>query len=183
MRRALSRPGFLEPAKLAAALLLTHILWRAAFSGGPAGMVFFMGDDVSRLFAPIGRATASAAGWLLSCTGEEVVTRGCHLYSLRMPGSIDVVWSCSGLKQSLAFTLALLIACGPWRRKAWYLPLCLVALFLGNIVRVSLIARFTWSGYCSFQTAHVCAKYGYYFLLFFLWLLWQKMSVRCESDC
>ncbi|MBP5259746.1 MAG: exosortase/archaeosortase family protein [Paludibacteraceae bacterium] len=183
IRSFLSGSALSEPAKFAVLLLAVHLFWKYTFSDGPAGMVFFFNTDVTFLFAPLTKHLTRVVGWLLQHSACPVVVNGSRLVSLADMETIRVVWSCTGVKQMLMMTLILSAAAGPWRHKAWYLPVSLALMSVFNVLRIYLISLLTFRGLLAFEWAHTGGKYVYYAFIFLLWWLWQEKIVTHESDC
>ena len=183
IRKVLSDSVLSESAKFALLLMAVHLFWKFSFSDGPVGMVFFFNTDATPLFAPLARRLAQATAWLLRQSACPVVLNHCRLISLPDMHVIHVVWSCTGLKQMLLMTLVLMTAAGPWRHKAWYLPVSLLVLIVFNVLRIYLIALLVFRGLLAFEWAHAGGKYVYYAVVFLLWLFWQKNFTTHESDC
>ena len=120
---------------------------------------------------------------MLRCVGLTVVAKGYHLVLQPQWDIIAIVWSCVGLKQTLILLMALAVARGPWRHKAWYMPLGVILLALINLFRLSATAGLVFAKCCSFPVAHEVGKYAYYAGLFLLWVGWQELFGNHESDC
>ncbi len=58
-------------------------------------------------------------------------------------GFITINEGCSGLKPILQFVLLLLIFPGPWKHKAWFIPMGIVIVHLTNLFRITGLAVVT----------------------------------------
>jgi len=86
-------------------------------------------------------------------------------------GFITINHSCSGLKPMLQFLLLMLIFPGPWKHKAWFLPMGLVLVHLTNLFRISGLAvvTITIPEYWDFAHDNVFRPF-FYVVIFLLWV-------------
>lgn len=83
--------------------------------------------------------------------------------------------SCSGFKQALQFILLFLIYPGPWKHKAWIIPLGVVLIHLTNLVRVvglSLV-MVKMPQYWDFSHDYIFRPL-FYLVIFLLWVFWEE---------
>jgi exosortase/archaeosortase family protein len=87
---------------------------------------------------------------------------------------------CSGIKQILQFAVLMLIFPGPWKHKAWFIPLGMFIVHLTNVLRIVLITIVIEHWPANFQTAHdTYLRVMFYVVIFALWLFWvEKIAVR-----
>ena len=90
-------------------------------------------------------------------------------------GFIGINESCSGLKPILQFILLLLIFPGPWKHKAWFIPMGVVIVHLTNLFRISGLAvvTITIPQYWDFAHDNLFRPF-FYVVIFFLWVWWVE---------
>ena len=84
---------------------------------------------------------------------------------------------CAILKQWLHWLFLMLIFPGPWKHKAWYIPIGLVIIELTNVVRICgiLLMQMQWPGPNTFHIAHdYVFKVFFYLVIFLMWVLWVE---------
>ena len=110
------------------------------YLGGQATGYFPIPGLISRLFNSASELLFNQSCWVLEHIFRvDFVTRNhvigvlnCNdTYSL-----INVAPECTSLKQWLHWLFLMLIFPGPWKHKAWYIPLGLVIIEFINVVRV-----------------------------------------------
>ena len=88
--------------------------------------------------------------------------------------AVTVAPECTSLKQWLHWLFLMLIFPGPWKHKAWYIPLGLVIVEFTNVVRIVGIALFLRPYPDSFALAHdVIFKIMFYVVIFLMWMVWN----------
>ena len=89
--------------------------------------------------------------------------------------SVIVGPPCNGLVLYALFAGFVLAFPGPWRRKAWFIPLGIALIWLLNVVRVAALAI---NHHYSHQTVDFNHHYTYTFVvyscIFGLWMLWAR---------
>jgi exosortase/archaeosortase family protein len=90
-------------------------------------------------------------------------------------GYLGVNHSCSGLKPILQFILLMLLFPGPWKHKAWFIPMGVVIVHLTNLFRISGLAvvTITIPQYWDFAHDYVFRPF-FYVVIFFLWVWWTE---------
>lgn len=87
---------------------------------------------------------------------------------------VTVAPECTSLKQWLHWIFLMLIFPGPWKHKAWYIPLGLVIIEFTNVVRVVGIALFLRHYPHDFALAHDgIFKIMFYVVIFLMWMIWN----------
>lgn len=90
---------------------------------------------------------------------------------------------CSSLKQWCHWLFLMLIFPGPWKHKAWYIPVGLVVIELVNVVRVVGIYLCMYYFPGSFEIAHnYVFKFFFYFVIFLMWVVWVEKFVHTKSE-
>ena len=88
---------------------------------------------------------------------------------------VTVAPECTSLKQWMHWLFLMLIFPGPWKHKAWYIPLGLVIIEFTNVVRIVGIALFLVHYPDDFALAHdVIFKIMFYVVIFLMWMIWVE---------
>lgn len=88
---------------------------------------------------------------------------------------VTVAPECTSLKQWLHWLFLMLIFPGPWKHKAWYIPLGLVVIEFINVVRVVGISLFLIRFPHGFEFAHdYIFKTMFYVFIFLMWVVWVE---------
>jgi exosortase/archaeosortase family protein len=145
-------------------------------------------------YAPVAGSMAALSdgtiGWLVVQTSWILD----HIF--RIPFYVDgnILWfdnkyglsvneSCSGIKQIAQFVLLMILFPGPWKQKAWFIPLGITIVYLTNVVRLVLLGL-TLDLIPAHQ--HVIHRYllraMFYVVIFFLWVWWVNRFCRKESE-
>ncbi|MGN0033162.1 MAG: exosortase/archaeosortase family protein [Candidatus Limimorpha sp.] len=139
---------------------------------------------VDRLFAWASALLFDQSTWVLDHIFRiDLVTKGDSFYFLNKEGSlsgISVAPECTSLKQWLHWLFLMLIFPGPWKHKAWYIPLGLIIVELTNVVRIVGIALFLIPFPNGFHIAHdYIFKVFFYVVIFLMWVVWvEKITPR-----
>ena len=90
-------------------------------------------------------------------------------------GFIGINESCSGVKPILQFVLLMLLFPGPWKHKAWFIPMGVVILQIVNLFRISGLAVVTVTSpqYWDFAHDNLFRPF-FYVVIFFLWVFWTE---------
>jgi exosortase/archaeosortase family protein len=95
-------------------------------------------------------------------------------------GFIGISHGCSGLKPMLQYLLLMLIFPGPWKHKAWFIPMGLVIIHFTNLFRITGLAvvTITIPEYWDFAHDNFFRPF-FYVVIFFLWVWWvEKFRVK-----
>ena len=92
--------------------------------------------------------------------------------------------SCSGIKQIMQFAILMLIFPGPWKHKAWFIPLGMFIVHLTNVLRIILLAVVAEHSPANIKYAHDnWLRIMFYVVIFALWLIWvEKIAVKEKSS-
>ena len=104
-----------------------------------------------------------------------ITTGGNRVIHFQNNGFIGINESCSGLKPILQFILLILIFPGPWKHKAWFIPLGMVILHLTNLFRITGLSVVTIISpqYWAFSHDYLFRPF-FYVVIFFLWVWWVE---------
>ncbi|MCQ2334266.1 MAG: serine hydrolase [Paludibacteraceae bacterium] len=149
---------------------------------GNAGMVLFLGMNLSPLFNVVAEHTASLVSALLQWTRHDV-----HYlppYTIRFDAgfTMNIVWGCTALKQSFIWLVIMLFARGVQWRKLWFIPLGWLVIYLFNDLRIYCIGQFCSAHPDMFSFWHdYFFKYLFYFIIFMLWVWWNEKLGKKHS--
>ena len=90
-------------------------------------------------------------------------------------GFIGVNESCSGVKPILQFILLMLLFPGPWKHKAWFIPMGILLVHLTNLFRITGLAvvTITVPEYWDFAHDNLFRPF-FYVVIFLLWVWWVE---------
>jgi exosortase/archaeosortase family protein len=91
-------------------------------------------------------------------------------------GFVGVNESCSGLKPILQFVLLMIFFPGPWKHKAWFIPMGIIIVHLTNLFRITglSIVTVTVPEYWQFAHDNLFRPF-FYVVIFFLWVWWVEV--------
>lgn len=100
---------------------------------------------------------------------------------IRFPnvGAVEVLPSCSGLKQFYQILFLFLLFPGPWKHKAWYIPAALLVMYFVNVMRIVILSMvlFPWPEHWDFIHLWILRP-GFYVVIFGQWVLWNEKFRR-----
>ena len=89
--------------------------------------------------------------------------------------AVTVAPECTSLKQWMHWLFLMILFPGPWKHKAWYIPLGLVIIEFTNVVRIVGICLFLRPFPHDFALAHDgIFKVMFYVVIFLMWMLWVE---------
>jgi exosortase/archaeosortase family protein len=88
--------------------------------------------------------------------------------------------SCSGIKQIMQFALLMLIFPGPWKHKAWFIPLGMIIVHFTNVLRIVLLTVVAEHWPAHIKYAHDnWLRIMFYVVIFIMWMIWvEKIAVK-----
>jgi exosortase/archaeosortase family protein len=116
------------------------------------------------------------SAWLIGKVLNIPVVQGENRYFyFENGGFIAINHGCSGLKPMLQYLLLMLIFPGPWKHKAWFIPMGLVIVHLTNLFRISGLAvvTITIPAYWDFAHDYFFRPF-FYVIIFLLWVWWVE---------
>lgn len=120
-----------------------ELLWKLCVHVGEGieeRYLIVLGNDITSSTDALCQWTANAVYWVLhTLLGyHDLQLEGITLY---FEGSLplDIVWSCTGIKQLIMFSFIMLLYFGPPKKKRWFIPLSLFILTAINILRLVVI--------------------------------------------
>jgi exosortase/archaeosortase family protein len=114
--------------------------------------------------------------WIIDhVLGMAITTDENKVIYFQNNGYIGINESCSGVKPILQFVLLMLLFPGPWKHKAWFIPMGIVILHLTNLFRISGLAVVTITApqYWDFAHDNLFRPF-FYVVIFFLWVWWVE---------
>jgi len=112
--------------------------------------------------------------WALKhLTNYQFTTQGSNI--LMGAGHVGVHFGCSGLKQFLEWIVLMTFFPGPWKHKAWFIPMGLVIIHLVNIFRISglSILLLYFPKHWQFTHDYIFRPF-FYVVMFLLWVWWVE---------
>lgn len=119
------------------------LVWKLFVSSGEnEESLLVFGKDITSWTYGLCLFTAKIIHWIVhSLLGySDFVREGIILYFNREDHIlINIVWSCTGIKQLLMFSFIIICYYGPKKKKLWFIPLSMVILTLVNIIRLVVV--------------------------------------------
>ena len=152
---------------------LLYDLWRYQLEYWPCERL------VERLFAWASALLFDQSTWTLEHVfGLDFFTQGKSIVFKNFEdtySAVTVAPECTSLKQWMHWLFLMLLFPGPWKHKAWYIPLGLVIIELTNVVRIVGICLFLRPYPHDFALAHDgIFKVMFYVVIFLMWMLWVE---------
>jgi len=165
-------------------LIVTHFAWKFTVKGDDADVqVSWLGMDVSAPFIAAADQVTTAVVSLLGIFGDQPERLADNILKFDSGHRLRIVWSCTGIKQGVIFMVIMLLYPGPWKHKAWYIPMGLGFVWMFNILRITLIAAAYGHNPASFELLHEHVfKYIFYGMLFLLWVIWEEKLATRKKD-
>ncbi|NDV79043.1 exosortase/archaeosortase family protein [Dysgonomonas sp. 511] len=122
--------------------VIFEFIWKLiVHQGGDERIFLVCGKDLTAYTAGLCQWTASSVYWVIhDLMGYHNfhITNGSTLH---FEGSvyINIIWTCTGIKQVLMFSFIIACYFGPTKKKYWYIPLSALILIIINILRLVLI--------------------------------------------
>ena len=158
-------------------LLVCHFLWKISFLGDAEtrdASVTFWGIDISRLFTFWVNKLSDSVYFLLRHVFDIAVFRLNNRFVFPSATFIDIVWSCSGIKQAYIYICIIGFYPGPWKHKLWYIPAGLLVVYCFNVLRVTVIMYAVRNNMHLFDILHESSKYVFYAIIFLMWVVWEE---------
>ena len=140
-----------------------------------------IGKAVNRLMVWSVDLVYSQACWLLDRVLRVDITT---ISSKRLIAAVNstgdyarvvIAPECASLKQWMHWLFLMLIFPGPWKHKAWYIPVGLVIIEWTNVVRICGVLLMQIPFPNSFHLAHdYIFKVFFYLVIFLMWMLWVE---------
>ena len=157
-------------------LILSHFFWKFNVLGDESGKeVTFWGLNISMPFIFMADHITSVVENVIAFFQIPYHRYENNLIWFFTGNSVQIIWGCTGIKQSFIFFLILLFSPGPWKHKIWYIPLGLFVSYVFNVFRITIITISMENHPSWFHFLHeYFFKYLYYALIFGIWLIWEE---------
>lgn len=164
-------------------MFASNFFWKLTVNGDENGLeASFLCFDLSVVFANLCHHLAEVVHLGLNRLGITTYLYDTTVYHPNGEG-VRIVWGCNGVKQSFIFTMIMLFARGPLKHKLWFIPLGLFCVYLINVSRLLLLTCIVRDNPDAFDFWHSgVTKYGFYGLIFLIWVLWNDYLVPRLSD-
>jgi len=176
-------PAKLQPFKgvilFAVVLMLSNFFWKYNVLGDEApdadSMVTFWGMDISAPFVWMARHVAVMTYSILHSFNSDIQLNAQNVLRYSNGNSVQVIWACTGLKQTFICFCIFAFARGSWKKKLWFVPLALLVVYFFNIFRIAFIVGCIQHHPDWFEFLHLyLLKYIYYGVIFLMWVLWEE---------
>lgn len=160
-------------------IALTHILWKLLITGDENGhQISIAGKDVTGFFYNISLSTADISWRTLHYIfGLDFKLNGVEII-LGNNNSVTIIWACSAMKQIWMFIcLILFYRKAAWKKRILYALFGCLALEIFNIIRIDMVAYGSYINRDYFDFLHKTTQYGFYVVMFFLWILWLEKVI------
>lgn len=113
--------------------------------------------------------------WLVDNILRIPITTEYRTLLFENTGFITINHGCSGLKQILQFLLLMLVFPGPWKHKAWFIPMGILLVHFTNLFRITGLAVITITipEHWDFAHDNVFRPF-FYVVIFSLWVWWVE---------
>jgi len=129
--------------------LVFEFLWKLCIHIGPDGESFIvLGRDMTQIIYPLCELDARIVHWLIHdlfgysnyrIQGDLIYFEG----ELKM----KIIWSCTSIKQWAMFLFIMIFYWGPWKKKAYFIPISLIFLSFINVLRLVISAFLIKDGF------------------------------------
>ena len=152
---------------------ILYVIWNEYMNYWP------IKGTVDRLFAWASALLFDQSTWVLDHVFRiDILTKDQTIAFWNKENTLSYVIvapECTSLKQWMHWLFLMLIFPGPWKHKAWYIPLGLVIVEFTNVVRVVGICLFLRQFPHDFALAHDgIFKVMFYVVIFLMWMLWVE---------
>ena len=91
------------------------------------------------------------------------------------PGYVGVNYGCSGFKQFLQWIVLMSFFPGPWKQKAWFIPVGLVIIHFVNVFRISSLSVILlyYPEHWDFTHDWILRPF-FYVVMFGMWVIWVE---------
>lgn len=131
------------------------------------------------------------SGWLLTTMGYSLIPEPINAEQIRTIG-VDggsLLWigdPCNGLSLFAVFSIFMFTYPGPWKHKAWAIPLGLLSIHLINTIRIVALCLVVTVDYELLSFNHdytfYVVVYGWVFVLWWLWSKYFSKSGQMPTD-
>lgn len=121
--------------------LIFEFIWKLfVHQGENERILLVIGRDLTAYTFDISLWTAKSVYWIIhDILGYSNFYINGITLQFKNSIPIDIIWSCTGLKQLFMFTFIIAFYPGPRKKKLWFIPISLFILLLINITRLTVI--------------------------------------------
>jgi exosortase/archaeosortase family protein len=118
-----------------------------------------------------------------SILGLHVTTEYPNVMWFSNGGFVQVVESCSGLKQFYQILVLFILFPGPWKHKLWFIPLAIFIMHLVNIMRIVILSVVVLWKPEHWDFIHEwILRPGFYVVIFLQWVWWvEKFRLKSKK--
>ena len=184
-------PEKLEPFRgviiFAVVLMLSNFFWKYNVLGDEDTMadsvVTFCGTNISAPFNWMAHHVSDVCYFILHSLDSSVsLDHVRNVFHYSNGNRVQIVWACTGMKQAYICFCIMAFSRGSWKKKLWYVPLTLLAVYLINIFRISFIVATIENHPGWFELLHLYIfKYAFYGIIFFMWVFWEEKMVGKQT--
>ena len=151
-------------------IVFFHFLW---WNGLKSFLLNFMGFQQLELF--LAHQVFLPAAWIVENILQYPIKTVGNAIFFENNGYVEVVGSCSGLKQFYQWTVLIILFPGPWKKKLWYIPLGLLVIHIVNILRIVILSVVTvhWPDHWDFIHLWILRPF-FYIVIFAMWVIWEE---------
>ena len=139
-------------------------------------------DQVMTLFDRASALLFAQSCRVLNLLNVDITTYKQSIFALNcnnVYSSVTVAPDCTSLKQWIHWMVLMLAFPGPWKHKAWYIPVGLIIIELTNVIRIVGLLLIQLPFPNSFHFAHdYIFKTLFYFVIFVMWVVWVEKFVH-----
>lgn len=159
-------------------LFAANILWKLLFSSDATDThVELLHRDVSAFFQIIALHLVSITNKFFQFFGYHFMPEGTNLI-FGNGRSVQIIWGCTGVKQSFIFFFIMLFSRGPWLHKLWFIPGGIILIYFLNVARIIILSGVMAFHETQFNLFHnYITKYLFYIIIFGIWMLWEEVVV------
>lgn len=149
-----------------------YIFWSGTLKFYPVA------EQVHQLFDKASTLLFNQSVWVLKVLNINFTTEGQIIFVNSHTAHITVSPGCTSLKQWMHWLFIMLLFPGPWKHKAWYIPLGLIVIQFINVFRVVGLSLMIipWPQHFHFFHDYIF-KTLFYLGIFMMWVVWVEYFV------
>ncbi len=158
-------------------MLIANVVWKVSVEGDEAcdKVLLFGVCDISNIFTICAQKTADITYCLAHQIDDTSYRVGATMIRYPNGNSVEIAWSCTGIKQCFIFFTIMLFSFGNWKNKLWFIPVGLIMCCTINIFRTTILTLIINEHRNIFDLMHnYILKYLYYLLIFIFWVAWEE---------
>lgn len=165
-------------------LVATHLFWKFTVTGEITGdkIMFLDYINLSPVFNFMSHHLAVAVNTVMHALGFDTHLSGTTVCHDNGTGC-GIVWGCTGLKQGFIFAMTILFARGRLQYKIPYIILGLAAVYLFNVLRLTILVWLVHDHVGYFDLVHgYLLKYLFYIIIFAMWAVWDRFQTPAHHS-